>query len=222
MRKLALDELQATESDSFIYHEMMAHPALFTHIHPHKVAIIGGGDNGILQETLKHQRISEIWLIENDPLTTQQNDDPRVKCYIGSAAEWITNVQAHYFDVIIINTPFPASESKFLHHCLAALSVDGVLVQQSTSPFQLPILKAIHENLHHVGFRDVQILHFPQPSFPTGWRMAWMATKRSVFRRVSEKDVYNKSFKTRYYNFDVHKAALALPEFIREELEITA
>ena len=33
-----------------------------------------------------------------------------------------------------------------------------------------------------------------------------------------EKDIFNKSFSTRFYNLDVHKAAFALPEFMRIEL----
>ena len=30
--------------ENFIYHEMLTHPALFTHHEPKRVAIIGGGD----------------------------------------------------------------------------------------------------------------------------------------------------------------------------------
>src|SRR5690554_6144457 len=33
-----------TTRDNFLYHEMMTHPALFTHKDPKKVVIVGGGD----------------------------------------------------------------------------------------------------------------------------------------------------------------------------------
>ena len=46
-----------------------------------------------------------------------------------------------------------------------------------------------------------------------------MATKRAAFKRVREKEIFNRPFTTRYYNYDVHKAALVLPEFMRSELE---
>ena len=43
-----------TTRDNFLYHEMMSHPALFTHADPKRVVIIGGGDCGTLREVLKH------------------------------------------------------------------------------------------------------------------------------------------------------------------------
>src|SRR4051794_38836075 len=44
-RVLALDGIvQMTDLDTFVYHEMLAHPALFTHPAPRRVAIVGGGD----------------------------------------------------------------------------------------------------------------------------------------------------------------------------------
>jgi len=55
---------------------------------------------------------------------------------------------------------------------------------------------------------------------PSGSRTAIMAIKTGTFKRIREKDIYNKPFATKFYNFDMHKAALALPEFVREELAI--
>jgi hypothetical protein len=46
-----------------------------------------------------------------------------------------------------------------------------------------------------------------------------MATKCPIFPRIREKDIYNKTFVTRYYNFDTHKAACVLPEFVKEVSE---
>ena len=41
-----------TTRDNFLYHEMMSHPALYTHPKPEKVLVIGGGDCGTLKEAL--------------------------------------------------------------------------------------------------------------------------------------------------------------------------
>ena len=49
-----------TERDNFIYHEMMSHPALFTHAAAKNVVIIGGGDCGVLREVLKHPNVVEV------------------------------------------------------------------------------------------------------------------------------------------------------------------
>src|SRR5579871_4654222 len=57
-----------SEQDGFFYHEMMAHPALFTHHHPQKIAIVGNYF-GILEEVLKHPAVLEIICItDNNPL----------------------------------------------------------------------------------------------------------------------------------------------------------
>ena len=225
----ANEEKMTLELNSLIYHEMMSHPALFTHSHPHKILIIGDGECGILNEVLKHEQVISAWQIEDNkkilkhsqehfPTICGPNPDPRVKFYFQDYAKWIASATPDFFDIIIISKELNEIAPQFLEHCFAALSSEGLLIQQSISPFQLSELKAIHAILQQAGFRDTQTLHFPQPKFPSGWRMAWMATKRGVFRRISEKEIFNKPFKTRYYNFDIHKAALALPEFIREEL----
>ncbi|HKJ94188.1 MAG TPA: polyamine aminopropyltransferase, partial [Gammaproteobacteria bacterium] len=46
-RLLTIDGcVMLTSRDNFLYHEMMAHPALFSHRDPRSVLIIGGGDCG--------------------------------------------------------------------------------------------------------------------------------------------------------------------------------
>ena len=74
--------------DNFLYHEMMAHPALFAHAAPKRVVIIGGGDCGTLREVLKHPGVEQVVQIDIDeevtrasqryfPELTASNDDPR-------------------------------------------------------------------------------------------------------------------------------------------------
>src|SRR6187402_2181553 len=46
-----------TTRDNFLYHEMMSHPALYTHAAPKRVVIIGGGDCGTLREVLRHKGV---------------------------------------------------------------------------------------------------------------------------------------------------------------------
>src|SRR5207244_6315376 len=57
-RVLALDGIvQMTDLDTYVYHEMLAHPALFSHPNPRDVAIVGGGDVHLVTEVLKHPGI---------------------------------------------------------------------------------------------------------------------------------------------------------------------
>ena len=49
-RILILDGfVQLSQTDEFIYHEMLTHPTMFYHSDPKKVLIIGGGDGGVLR-----------------------------------------------------------------------------------------------------------------------------------------------------------------------------
>ena len=46
-----------TSRDNFLYHEMLTHPALFSHANPKRVLIIGEGDCGTLKEVLAHESV---------------------------------------------------------------------------------------------------------------------------------------------------------------------
>jgi spermidine synthase len=50
------------------YHESFAHPALYTHPNPVNIAILGGGDGGILREALKYTSVETVTIIEIDPV----------------------------------------------------------------------------------------------------------------------------------------------------------
>ena len=108
-------------------------------------------------------------------------------------------------------------DDAFLSHFFNALDLGGTLIQQSGSFFHCEALKSAAGQINAAGFGELQVLNFPQPSFSSGWRSALMAPKENRFKRVREKDIYNRLFKTVYYNFDVHKASLVLPEFLRTE-----
>lgn len=202
---------ELAEHNSIIFYEMMTHPALFSHPHPQKIVLISN-ELHLQQEILKHPSVTELWQLTNLRLS-EQPTDPRVTYY----AEDITSLPKNAFDVLIIATPFVANT---IHHGAPLLHSNGVLIQQGDSPFELDLPKKIHASLHASGFRDIQLLHFPQPSFASGWRFAMMTTKQSHFKRIREKDIFNKPFITHYYNFDTHKGSLAVPEFMRETVNL--
>jgi spermidine synthase len=212
-------QIYLSEQDGFFYHEMMTHPALFTHPMPKKIAIIGNS-SGILREVLKHEKIQEIDCIDNQPHLTkainrffapQPEKEARTKCRTIETSKWLSECSHHAaYDVIIYTQPY----EKYFQPLCRLLTSDGILVQPHTiSLLQPNILTSLYEKIQQSGFLSWQILNFPQPSYPSGWRVLSMATKHSVFKRVREIEVFNRPFTTRYYNYDMHKAALALPEF---------
>jgi spermidine synthase len=198
-------------SDSAIFSEMMSHPALFTHPHPKKLVIISEADNNILPEVLKHANVRDIALVTpgNPSLSLDQHN---VTLY-SIESNWINDIAPNSID-IVINA---SSNITLLPKFHRILHEEGILIQQSASPLQLVILKSLIDQLRTAGFYNPQILNFPQPSFSSGWRSALMVAKSGNFRRIREKIVFNKTFKTYYYNLDTHKASLVLPEFMREE-----
>ena len=70
-----------TDADNFIYHEMMSHPALFSHTNPENVLIIGGGDCGTLREVLKHQTVQQATQVEIDRAVIDLCSEHLPKCH---------------------------------------------------------------------------------------------------------------------------------------------
>lgn len=58
--------IQSTLYGDAPYHESIVHPAMITHPHPRRVAIIGGGEGATLREVLKHNTVEEAVMIEID------------------------------------------------------------------------------------------------------------------------------------------------------------
>lgn len=181
-----------------IFPEMMSHPALFSHYHPQKIAILGDKEDRILQEALKHSYILTIG-----------HDNTRLA---DSRIQQLSNIET--YDIIINANPMNLAK---LNELYSQINKEGILIQQGDSPFQIAQLKKGISELHSAGFQELQYVHFPEPNSPLGWRMAFMAIKQGRFKRLREKVIFNKSFKTSYYNFDIHKAASVLPEFMRNQ-----
>ncbi len=225
-----------SDRDHFLYHEMMAHPALYTHPDPRQVAIIGGGDCGLLREVLKHPEVEQVWQIEIDEAVTrlaeqffpelcEANIDPRAHFQFEDGIAWIAAAEPESLDLIFIDSTDPIGpaeglfEEPFYRDCFKALRSGGILVLQSESPFyHESILKSIYACLQTVGFSEIKTLHFPQIIYPSGWWSATMGVKQGSLDQLRESSVLHKPFSTRYYTLDTHKAALALPPFLADAL----
>lgn len=225
-----------TDRDNFVYHEMMSHPALFTHNDPQKVVIIGGGDCGTLREVLKHDAVQEAWQVEIDervtrvseqyfPALCEANDDPRAHFFFGDGIQWMKDVEPDSIDLIIIDSTDPIGPAEglfsepFYRDCQRALRDGGIVVQQSESPlFHMRIIKPMHKAMRAAGFEHTRTLHYPQCSYPSGWWSATMARKNADLEGFREQDAEQLRFETRYYNADIHRAASAAPEFFKREL----
>ena len=219
--------------DNFLYHEMMSHPALFTHPDPKKVLIIGGGDCGTLHEVLKHQEVEQVWQVDIDEAVTRLsqiyfpelcecNGDERAQLLFADGIKWVADADDASIDIIIVDSTDPIGPAEglfnqaFYEQCHRVLGEGGLLVQQSESPlYHLKLLKEMHGAMHAAGFGDTKTHYFPQPVYPSGWWSATMACKDAIINRFRETIARQKTFKTRYYNADIHRASGVQPEFCR-------
>ena len=223
--------IMLTSRDNFLYHEMMAHPALFTHPDPQRVVIIGGGDCGTLREVLRHLGVKQVVQVEIDERVTrlaeqyfpelcESNHDPRASFDFGDGIQRMKDAPAGSVDVIVVDSTDPIGPAKglfseaFYQDCYNALGTDGVIVQQSESPLYHydSIIAPMHRDMRAAGFSDSVSLQFPQPCYPSGWWTATLAGKKDI-RNFRNQDAEQKTFPTRYYNAAIHRGALAQPEF---------
>lgn len=227
--------MMLTTRDNFLYHEMMSHPALFTHAAPKRVVIIGGGDCGTLREVLRHPGVERAVQCDIDEQVTrmaekhfpelcESNGDPRAELLFDDGIAYMAGVDAGSVDVVIVDSTDPVGPAEglfnraFYESCFRALGEDGILVQQSESPLALlDLIREMRGEMAKAGFTAFQTLPFPQPCYPTGWWSCTLARKAGGFA-FREADAHDKAFPTRYYSAGIHAAAMVLPPFVAEAL----
>lgn len=177
--------LQFSSYDEYRYHENLVHPAMQQFTQKVKVLILGGGDGMALREVLKYNNCSEVTLVDLDPgmtelfsesellsnLNNHAFEDKRVNVLNEDAFRWLkTNPQL--YDVIFIDFPDPSNFSvgklyslPFYKEVKSHLSVNGVLVVQSTSPYFAPkSFWCINETIKAVDLTTLPY-HIYLPSF---------------------------------------------------------
>ncbi|PJK08723.1 spermidine synthase [Lysobacteraceae bacterium NML95-0200] len=230
--------MMLTARDNFLYHEMIAHPVLFTHAAPKRVVIIGGGDCGTLREVLKHPGVEKVTQCDIDEQVTrmaekyfpelcESNADPRAEILFDDGLAYMKNCPEGSLDIVIVDSTDPVGPAEglfnaaFFADCARALKPDGILVQQSESPLVLlDLINQMRDEMRKAGFQSFQTLPFPQPCYPTGWWSVTMARKAAdadfAFRKH---DAAGKAFDTRYYSAEIHAGAQQLPPFVAAALK---
>lgn len=216
-----------TTRDNFLYHEMMSHPALFSHPAPKRVLIIGGGDCGTLREVLAHETVERCTQVEIDEQVTrlserffpelcERNDDPRAELVFDDGLAHVANLEPASLDVIIVDSTDPIGPAEglfgpaFVADCFAALADGGLFLQQSESPLvHQSLIAGIRSNMEKAGFSTIRTLGFPQPCYPSGWWSVTQARKGGEIEPVSAERFQASGIKTRYFNPGVHVGALA-------------
>lgn len=228
-RILVLDGLiQTTEKDEHFYHEMLVHPAMMSHPRPREVLVIGGGDGGALREVLRYP-VKRALLVEIDarvievcrelfPGLAASFGDPRAEIAVDDGNRYVRQTDRR-FDIIVVDSSDPVGPSAILHQgrffgaLKRCLRPGGVITAQAGDPlFCLDHLKKKRRFLRKL-FRFAPYYFGPVPTYPGGlWCYAFLSDRIDplrVYRRRPPK-------KLKYYNPDVHRAAFAMPEFLKE------
>ncbi len=238
-RVLALDGvIQCTQADEFVYHEMMAHIPLIAHGHAEQVLIIGGGDGGMLREVSRHKNIKRIVLVEIDgsviefskkylpTLSKGAFADPRLELIVADGAKFVKETKDR-FDVVICDSPDPIGPAavlftqEFYGDCKNILKSGGIFVNQNGVPFlQTEELKDTYQH-RKPFFKDTGFYVAPVPTYVGGFMAFGWATDELNYRDLSteelESRMQNIDGELKYYNAEIHKAAFALPNFIKKQ-----
>lgn len=237
-RMMMLDGVtQTTEADEFIYHEMLAHTPILAHGNAKKVLIIGGGDGGMLREVLRHANVEKCTMVEIDPGVVELSkehlpnhsqgafDDPRTDLVFADGAEFVKNPPDAY-DVMIVDSTDPIGpgevlfEDTFYANARRCLTPGGILVTQNGVPFMQPDeLRNTISHFRHL-FADATCYIATIPTYVGGPMALGWASSEPAHRAVSLETLTERyeaaGLTTRYYSPAVHKAAFALPGYIRE------
>jgi spermidine synthase len=189
-----------------------------------------------LREVLRHPEVEHVAQIDIDERVTrlaekyfpelcESNADPRAQLLFDDGIKYMADAAPASLDVVIVDSTDPVGPAEglfnaaFYANCFRALRAGGILVQQSESPLVLmELIQSMHQAMREAGFSTTRTLPFPQPCYPTGWWSTTLARKGGRLDGFREADAAAKPFATRYYNVDVHRAALAQPEFVRAAL----
>jgi spermidine synthase len=237
-RVMSLDGItQVTTRDEYVYHEMLAHTPILAHGNARRVLIIGGGDGGMAEEVLKHASVESLTMVEIDGGVidfTREHfaeinrgcfDDPRFNLVVADGKDFAATCQ-ETFDVIIIDSTDPVGpgealfSSSFYAGCKRMLNDGGIVVTQNGVPFfQADELANTMYNFAGL-FADATCYLGVVPSYIGGFMAFGWGSDNKDLRKVPVKTLKQRykaaGIKTRYYTPKVHKAAFALPEFIRD------
>lgn len=239
-RVLTLDGLiMVTESDEFIYHEMITHVPMAVNDNIKKVLVIGGGDGGCVRELCNYKSIEEIHMVEIDeevvktcieylPQTSCKLNDSRVKIFYEDGLKFVRKKENEY-DLIIVDStdPFGPGEGlftkEFYGNCYKALKEDGILVNQHESDYYKDYaasMKRAHKRIQEI-FPVCKVYQAHIPTYPSGHWLFGFASKKYDPIEDLKADVWNKlNINTKYYNTNLHRGAFALPNYINEMMVI--
>ncbi len=230
-----------SETDEFVYHEMLSHVPVFTHPDPERVLIIGGGDGGTAREVMRHGSVKQVDMVEIDEAVVRASkkhlpgvgdwDNPKLNVLFEDGIEFVHDIGEPY-DVMIVDGSDPVGpaqglfEKEFIRACYEGLSEDGVLAAQTESPW----VESYHKSMNQVfttldSMYEISKMYLAYiPLYPAGMWSFSFASKgadplnQDIEERI-EAGIDEFGDELKYYNLDIHRGCFALPNFVSEILD---
>ncbi len=235
-RLLLIDGMtMVSERDEFVYHEMIAHPALFLHPKPRRVLVIGGGDGGTVREVIKHHSVESCTLVEIDnlvveasrrfiPQTASVFSDRRARVLIEDGVKFVAET-SEKFDVVIVDSTEPFGPAKelfgppFYKNVKRILTRDGIVVSQAGSPFyEISTIKNLFRITKKI-FPVVEVCLFNNLTYPGGlWAFTFATKGLHPVKDLKSSRIKTTTMRLRWYNKNIHAACFALPNFLKKEI----
>ncbi len=241
-RLLTIDGIvQVSESDEFIYHEMMVGlPGLY-HGNPENILIIGGGDGGAVKMALQIPSVKKVTLVEIDrsvmdvclkylpKVSDGSLDDPRVEVVIADGLEYVKNC-GQKFDVISLDLTDPIPDSpaealfgeEFYKDVKALLTDNGVVATHCGSLMFQPEEAAIIAGRLKNIFSNVNIHIASIPTYQFSIFGFLYASDSKDFSATRASNNYDQNFKNnlKYLSKDIVWASSVLPPYLINQLDI--
>lgn len=236
---LVLDGIiQCTQKDEFSYQEMISFLPLCCHKNPENVLIVGGGDGGVAREVAKHPQVKHIVLVEIDdrvielskrylPFMAVGFDSPKLTLHVGDGFEFMKNHRQE-FDVIITDSSDPVGpavnlfQENYFSLMKSALKPDGIVCSQAGTIWNDIELVTNTLNFCKNQFPAAAYCYTSVPTYPSG-QIGFVIGSLTKDIKFNEPQLTftrdeEEAMNLRYYNSEVHRAAFALPTFVKYKL----
>lgn len=237
---LRLDKsFQMSEKYEYMYHEPLVHIPLITHPNPKKVLIIGGGDGGSLKQTLKHNTIKKVDMIEIDKEVVEVSKkyfkkmnensfyNKKANLIITDGIKYLKKTKDKY-DIIILDLTDPGNISLFLYTnkfynlVKSKLNYGGIVCLHTETPYMIDevhirIIKTLMKS-----FKIVRPFYNYVTTYGTIMGFACCSDKYDA-KKMSEKEVEKRLKKRninklKMLNGETFLSMLIVPKYVKENL----
>jgi len=229
--------VMVSDREEFLYHEYLAHIPMSAHPAPKDILVIGGGDGGTVREILKHPSVESVKLVEIDrevveaarkyfPDLSYGLDDSRVEILYTDGIKFVQSAK-NKFDIILVDSTDPRGPAvglfspQFYKDAHKALKEGGILSAQTESPVLHPtIFEEIYSSLAKAfGAGNLWTYLGWTPLYPSGmWSFCFAGKNSHPLKNFDANRATQMSQITQWFNSEVHKAAFAAPNYIKDLL----